>query len=133
MWAEPLGRGRYRIRNVPFYAYGISFGDVVRAAGHGADELLMERVEDRSGHSTYRIFVEEEFTPESPEFGQFWQPVEQTGANYERGSDMLLAVDVPPSSNIDRVFQLLTAGESAGVWLFEEGHCGHPDCEETED
>jgi uncharacterized protein DUF4265 len=31
VWAEKLGRNRYRLRNTPFYAFGVSAEDVVFA------------------------------------------------------------------------------------------------------
>jgi hypothetical protein len=46
------------------------------------------------------------------------------GCSYEEG--VVLSVDVPPSVDIYAVYDLLEAGEIAGVWAFEEGHCGHP-------
>jgi hypothetical protein len=32
MWARALGGNRYRIENVPFYAYGLNFYDVVEGS-----------------------------------------------------------------------------------------------------
>ena len=37
----------------------------------------------------------------------------------------LLAVDVPPDTDINVVYTLLDKGEKDGIWSFEEGHCGH--------
>lgn len=51
VWAEPLSDGVYRLRNVPFYAVGLSHDDVVRASLVDND-LVLEGVERRSGHST---------------------------------------------------------------------------------
>lgn len=123
MWAEKVDDDHYRLRNVPFYAYGISFNDVVAATG-GPDGLGFKQVVERGGHSTYRIFLEEDVTIDSGRFREHWNPIEEAGANYERGTEMLLAVDVPPSADINRVYDLLEAGELACVWAFEEGHCG---------
>ena len=33
VWALPLGHDRYRIQNVPFYAYGVSYDEMRRGAG----------------------------------------------------------------------------------------------------
>ena len=30
LWARPLEDGRFEVRNVPFYAYGLNFLDLVR-------------------------------------------------------------------------------------------------------
>ena len=39
---------------------------------------------------------------------------------------ILLAVDIPPNVDIHKAYELLDYGEQAGIWGFEEGHCGHP-------
>jgi hypothetical protein len=59
MWAEPLGGDRYRLQNVPFYAYGLSFDDVVSARQIGG-QLFVQDVVERGGHSTYRIFLSQD-------------------------------------------------------------------------
>ena len=56
MWAKKLGDNLYALRNVPFYAYGLSYDD--RLQTEIRDELRhIIKVVDRSGHSTYRIFT----------------------------------------------------------------------------
>lgn len=54
MWAESLGGDRYRLQSVPFYAYGLSFDDVVEARKTGG-WLVVRAVVARGGHSTYRF------------------------------------------------------------------------------
>lgn len=55
-----------------------------------------------------------------------WKPVEALGCTYERATKRLLAIEVPPTADIYAVYKLLEAGARAGVWSFQEGHCGHP-------
>lgn len=121
LWAEPLGTDQYRIRNSPFYAFGVSNEDIV--LGMEADgQLLFRSVVRRSGHSTYRLRVQlRDLTATS--FVQAWTPLQILGCSYEEGP--ILAVDVPPAADIYAVYDLLQDGEAAGVWDFEEGHCGH--------
>ena len=123
IWARPLGEDRFQIQNVPFYAYGISYDDVVDVRTTG--ELnLVGTVVKRGGHSTYRIFVT---TGEAlKRFHEFWRPLEHAGCTVERATDRLFAVDVPPEADIYAVYRMLQAGEDASVWDFEEGHVGHP-------
>jgi hypothetical protein len=124
LWAEPLGDNLCRIENVPFHAYGISADDVV-AADEREGELVFRRVVERSGHSTYRVFLREGVTEESPRFRALWQRLERLGCSYEGATERLLAIDVPPSADISDVYEILSTGEQEGVWDFEEGHCGH--------
>ncbi len=123
LWAMPLGGDLYRVRNIPFYAMGLSHDDVVRASLRN-DELFVEQVERHAGHSTYRLFTMEGITDE--QWQPFWQHLEEIGCTYERATQRLFAVDVPPDTDIHKAYELLDSGEKAGVWGFQEAHCEHP-------
>jgi hypothetical protein len=124
LWAEPVAENRYRLRNSPFYAYGISTEDVVFAKPDASAGLLFEGVSLRGGHSTYRILSKQGL--EEVAFRAPWERLQVLGCTYEQASPHLLSVDVPPHADIYAVYALLERGENAGVWDFEEGHCGHP-------
>lgn len=122
LWAEKVAEGRYRLRNSPFFAFGVSVEDVVFGGEldeGGAHPFL--GVSLRGGHSTYRIMHRSQ---DARVFEKYWQPLEDLGCTYEEGE--VLAVDVPPNIDIYAVYALLDAGEQDGAWYFEEGHCGHP-------
>ena len=55
VWAEKVGGNRYRLRNTPFYAFGVSAEDVVFAEPDDEARLVFSSVSLRGGHSTYRI------------------------------------------------------------------------------
>lgn len=124
MWAERVGDNRYRLRNVPFYAKGLSFGDVVFAEPDSDGQPLVTGVSLRGGHSTYRVAPS--VPVESPSFVAAWKPLKASGCSFEGMEGKLLAVDVPPAANIYDVYEAFERGEHEGVWDFEEGHCGHP-------
>jgi hypothetical protein len=122
LWAEALGGDRFQLRNVPFYAYGVSYGDTVLAPP--TDEgRIVQRVSERGGHSTYRIFVSN--TETLKRFAEYWAPLETLGCTLERATERLFAVDVPSEVDIYRAYDALTKGQAAGVWDFEEAHVGH--------
>lgn len=122
LWAERVDQRRFRLRNVPFFAFGVSVEDVVFA--RDAEGLLeFDGVSIRGGHSTYRIITKATASPESVK--QRWQELEQLGCTFEQGPGRLKAIDVPPRADIYKVYPLLEQGEHEGVWEFEEGHCGH--------
>jgi hypothetical protein len=123
MWARPIGKDRFQLQNVPFYAYGVSYDDVVEAVNTG-DQNLVRSVVKRGGHSTYRIFVTNDSALKR--FQEFWAPIERCGCTVERATERLFGVDVPPEADIHQVYDLLQAGENASVWDFEEAHVGHP-------
>ncbi|HEU4434839.1 MAG TPA: DUF4265 domain-containing protein [Pyrinomonadaceae bacterium] len=122
MWAVVVAERTYVLRNVPFYVYGVSYADLVVAEQTGGENLF-RRVYQRGGHSTYRIFLVDEEAEQ--EFESAWQPLASLGCTYERATDYLVAVDVPPESDIYGVYSALEKGLEAGAWDFEEGHCGH--------
>lgn len=122
VWARPVSDGLYRIRNAPFYAMGVSNEDIVRASLREGD-LFFQGVERRGCHSTYRFFTMDGIGDE--QWIPYWQPLEELGCTYERGTARLFAVDVPPTADIYKAYELLEAGEKAGVWGFQEAHCGH--------
>jgi hypothetical protein len=123
VWAEKLGGNRYRLRNTPFYAFGVSAEDVVFAEPGDEGKPVFVGVSLRGGHSTYRIIRSEQSDSET--FASSWEPLAKLGCSYEEGPGRLLAVDVPSKADIYRVYALLEHGENAGSWHFEEGHCGH--------
>jgi hypothetical protein len=122
VWAVAADSGHYRIQNVPFYAREISYDDVVAVRRENGQAIAI-RVTSRAGHSTYRLFLVEGLSVER--FENAWKPLARHGCTYERATNRLVAVDVPPSANIHEVYSLLEKGERAGLWDFQEGHCGH--------
>lgn len=121
LWAEPIGAERYRLENSPFFAFGVSHGDVVLAKPTAKGAVFAETFR-RGGHSTYRIIPR---PGRAAELETSWASLQALGCSYEEGPNGLLAVDVPPEANIFEVYSALEAGESRDVWTFEEGHCGH--------
>jgi len=120
LWAERIGNSRYRLRNSPFFAFGVSAEDIV--FGDETDsQIIFKAVSIRGGHSTYRLMIATK--RENAAFAKHWEPLQRLGCSYEEGR--VLAVDVPPAADVYAVYKLLEEGEAAGVWEFEEGHCGH--------
>lgn len=57
MWAVDLGEDLYELRNTPFHAYDLNFGDVVGATADSSElKPEIRSVVRRSGHSTIRLF-----------------------------------------------------------------------------
>jgi len=122
MWGEKVAERRYRLRNVPFHVFGVSEHDIV-FADHVRGVLSFAGVSLHAGHSTYRILKARHLDPAV--FSRHWQPLKQLGCSHESDGAGLVAVDVPPQAEVRAVQDLLLAGENAGVWKFEEGHCRH--------
>jgi Domain of unknown function (DUF4265) len=103
LWAEPVGAGRYRLRNTPFFAFGVSTEDIVFAEERGG-LLRFTGVSIRAGHSTYRLKRTGHCGDEL--WQARWEPLARLGCTYESGT--VLAVDVPPSATMRR--------EAAAAW-----------------
>ena len=58
LWGERVGTNSYRVDNSPFWAYGVSWKDVIEAHPDPDGMLRMTRVVEKSGHRTVRIMFE---------------------------------------------------------------------------
>ena len=119
VWAERLEDGEFSLRNVPFYSYSLSFGDCFKCKENDG-MLILDEITHRSGHSTYRVFLNEKITED--EFITEWKKFSTLKCSYERATQRLIAIDIPFDVNINDVYGLLEKGESRGLWSFEEAH-----------
>lgn len=118
MWAKSLGEDLYEVDNVPFYAYGINWKDVVRAIA--ADEESKPRVIEvvrHGGHRTLRFFFSADLA--RPDQQTYLALIREIGAGIERADERLVAVDVPPEGNYDDTCDLLARLEEEGVLEYE--------------
>ena len=105
LWATPLGEDRYQIENSPFYAYAVSWKDIVYAP-YNLDEKFptFERVISKSGHKTIRIVFETPAT-EGSESYKVLQQLVSLGCSYEGANKLYICIDIPPEVEIDRIRQ----------------------------
>ena len=97
LWAEPLGSNLFRLRNVPFYLYGVSEQDIVKAEENDG-RLVLTGIVERGGHSTYRVFLSEQTSEE--QFSKGWVSFHEMGCTHERATRRLVAIDVPPHADV---------------------------------
>ena len=105
-WAVSLGEHLYRIDNTPFFAYGISAGDVVEAMPEADGFLFFERVVRKSGHRTVRVML-----PESAEVEPgptLLADIKRLGCTYEGAFSKLICIDLPPAVSLEAVAEHLT-------------------------
>lgn len=124
LWAEAIDEYRYRVDNIPFYVYGVSLNDVVHAINCDG-QLLFQDVALHCGHSTYRVILVNDSDALNPRVVALWTQLHALGCARELAKARVMAIDVPPSTNIYDVYAILERGEDQGIWSFEEGHCGH--------
>ncbi len=118
MWAKPIADDRYRLENVPFYAYGLNFHDIVRATADAPDTILeIREVVRPSGHHTFRCFFDAEISREQQL--DYFDVLRPFGATVERADERLVALDLEPDGSYNDVYDQLMEWEAASVLSFE--------------
>jgi hypothetical protein len=117
LWAEALGSGRYRVESCPFFAYGISRDDVVRAA----EEEGAPRIEDileKGGHRTLRLALDPALDLRAAPIQRLLERVTELGCTHEVLRPKIAAIDLPPEVDVSVVAELLQqlAREGSLVW-----------------
>ena len=118
LWAEPLGSARYRIESSPFFAYGLSHGDVVHATDSD-DMPQLAGVERKSGHRTLRVALDGEWDLDRIEIQKFLDELLALGCIYEAMPPKIVALDVPPEVEVAAVVARLQAQVHDGVLAWE--------------
>jgi hypothetical protein len=120
LWAEPLGSDRFRIESSPFFAYGVSRNDVVRAAvATGEEEPRLEDVLEKGGHRTLRMALDPAVGLTNGGIQGLLERLLELGCTHEALRPKLVALDVPPEVDVAIVAQLLQALADDGKLLWE--------------
>ena len=105
-WAIDLG-GKYRLENSPFWAYGLSWGDIVFAEPGPDGMLEFAGVAEKSGNRTVRVIFEVG-CDESDEESAILDAAVELGCSYTGANPRYICVNVPPSTDLIAVAELLT-------------------------
>ena len=107
LWADPVGPDLYRLDNSPFWAYGVSWRDIVEAHPDPDGMLRMTRVVEKSGHRTVRVILKPGVDV-SPEAQAIMDGARALGASCEGMNPAYLAIDIPPGVELMAVAKYLT-------------------------
>ena len=119
VWAKRLEEGVYEVRNTPWYAYSIDWGDTVRCEGMSpADLPIVAEVVLDGGHRTLRVFFED-LAPD--ERKQILDEINRLGATYENNDGSLYALDLEPAEPLEPLLDFLAAQAEAGRLDWETG------------
>lgn len=117
-WATPLGDDLFRLENVPFYAYGINFLDIVKATSESNESIPeIREIVKLSGHSTFRVFFEKNIDRQKQE--EILNSMKKLTISYERASEIYFSLDMQPSGNYQAVFERLDELEKENILSFE--------------
>jgi hypothetical protein len=116
IWCEPLGRGRYKVDNIPFFIRLLAVDDVVNAKGRGDDLRRFTGLAQYAGHCTIRLI------PADPvDVPAIRAELVELGCTSEfDGGHRLIAIDIPPAADIPAVKRAILAA-AGGRWEYEEG------------
>jgi hypothetical protein len=120
VWAEPLGSERYRVESCPFFAYGISRDDVVRAAeAAGEGGPVLDDVLEKGGHRTLRLTLGPSVELRSAPVQRILEKLIDLGCTHELLRPRLVAIDLPPEVELELAAGLLQDAARAGSLAWE--------------
>jgi hypothetical protein len=103
LWAFHLEGNQYILDNTPWYQYGVSWKDVIEAEREEVGGFpFFKRVLAKSGYRTVRI------SPEEPASDAFLERIKALGCSFEGANRKYLAIDIPPSVDLEIVVAFLT-------------------------
>ena len=108
-WATSLGDDQYEIDNSLWYAYGVSWKDVVYAPfDHGDECAVFQHVVKKGGHRTVRVAFSDPVSP-GGKAERTLEGLVAMGCSYEGAWSKLFSVDVPSEVDLGRVRSFLIA------------------------
>lgn len=122
LWAQPVGPGRFRLENTPWFVRGVAADDIVQAEADEAGTLWFVDVVERSGRVVVRVIPRRD----GPLHGDRQAVLDAFAPLGVSGEGMatpvnIVALDIGPGAPIASVKALLERGESEGLWHYEEG------------
>jgi hypothetical protein len=115
LWALPLGNDLYEIRNSPWHARNLNWGDWVKAiAPDDTKKPVFVSVVKRSGHRTINLLLKTRLEQKS----EILAEVERLGACYENYDDKAYGVDCPPEMDMFPLVKYLEGLEDNEILEF---------------
>ncbi len=120
VWAESLGSERYRVESCPFFAYGISRDDVIRAdEAPGQGGPVLDDVLEKGGHRTLRLTLGPSVELRSAQVQRILEKLIDLGCTHELLRPRLVAIDLPPEVDLAVAAELLQAASTSGALSWE--------------
>ncbi|MEY3997147.1 MAG: hypothetical protein RL344_1490 [Pseudomonadota bacterium] len=120
LWAKPLDNGNYLIDNIPFFVYGIASGyEVISEKKNG--DLYFKDVCKANKKSVFRVIIKNDSSLENS-MNLFINLGCLTEGNLKHH---LIAIEVPETTDIYPVLDLLMDLQEQGILDYEEGVLNH--------
>jgi len=111
LWAVPLGEDRYQLANSPFYAYDVSWEDIVLAPFSDTEGMpTFESVAVKSGNRTVRIIFDPPVASGNASDAVV-QGLVLLGCSYEGANACYLSVNIPATVDLQAVCAYLIRHE----------------------
>ena len=107
LWAVALGDNLFRLDNSPFYAYGVSWQDVVEAREESEGFYEFVRVVEKSGNRTVRIIFQQ-FSGNHAQGKQILNDIKNLGCSFEGVNSKLISINIPSAADFDVVINYLS-------------------------
>lgn len=103
LWALSLGDDRYRLDNLPYFAYSVSCDDVVYAP-FDEDEGFptFEHVVEKSGNRTIRLFFEKAYE-DGNATALIMEDIVSLGCEFEGANRKFFCINIPPAADFNAV------------------------------
>lgn len=109
LWATSLGNDEYRLDNSPFYAYSVSWEDVVFAPFDATEAFAtFQRVLKKSGNRTVRVIFDPP-VQDGNESDLVLQGLVNLGCSYEGANRGYMSINIPAAVDLSAVRQYLVA------------------------
>lgn len=108
LWAVHLQENLYRLDNSPFFAYGVSWEDIVEAEPDENGVLCFSRIAVKSGNRTVRV-ITQTYETSSEEAKPFLDGIIELGCSYEGLQPHLVSITVPSEIELETVVDYLIA------------------------
>jgi Domain of unknown function (DUF4265) len=103
LWATSLGNDEYKLDNSPFYAYSVSWEDVVYAPFDLIEERPMfQRVIKKSGNRTVRVIFDPPVEAGNAS-DQLLQGLVALGCSYEGADRAYMSINIPADVQLEAV------------------------------
>lgn len=103
LWATSLGTDKYRLDNSPFWAYGVSWEDVVFAPFSDDEGFpTFQSVVSKSGNRTVRVILDPPIESGN-ESEKMLQDLVAIGCSYEGMNRKYVSVNIPPNVALESV------------------------------
>jgi hypothetical protein len=118
LWAVPVDVNLYRLDNSPFFAYGVSWQDVIEARPALDQFLEYVRCVRKSGNRTLRIIFQNYRSEDQPA-KEILRELRNLGCSYEGMQPRMISINVPPSVDLEEVTGFLS--ERSGLqWEYAD-------------